>query len=191
MEVNILISGVGGQGIILASDIIGYAAVLEGYKVTGSEVHGMAQRGGSVVTHLRFGNEIYSPLIEKGRCDYLLAFEPLEALRYLDYCNKNTIAIVNTEPIPPTTARKIGSYPSVEKIIEILEDNIKVIAENYTQKARELGTALVANVMMIGTLSALERFPIKKESFIEAIKSVVPRKIDLNLKAFEVGRNIS
>ncbi len=189
MLTNVLIAGVGGQGIILLSDVLGNAAIRSGYGVRGSETHGMAQRGGSVVAHIRIG-DARSPLIPRGRADYLVALEPLEALRYLDYMAEHCISVVNSTPIPPaSTHGRVAGYPSVEAILEELSGYAEVFPVDALALAKRAGSVLTANVVMLGALSALKGFPIKQKVLEESIAARVPPKtINMNLTAFKLGR---
>lgn len=189
MKNNFLISGVGGQGILLFSDILGKAAIKEGLNVRGSETHGMAQRGGSVVSHIRIGN-VFSPLIPKGGADFLVAMEPVEALRYVEYLKKDSTSIVNTSTIiPMNVVSKIGRYPRVEDILTELEKFTQVIPVDALELAKEAGSALATNVVLLGALTALEDFPFREKIIMESIKeSVPPKTIEINLKALELGK---
>jgi len=187
-KLSIIITGVGGQGILLASNVLGKAAIYEGYNVIGSETHGMAQRGGSVVSHVRIGN-VFSPLIPKGKADYMLAFEPLEALRNAEFLNEKSIAIVNTYPIIPTTLRgEVWKYPKVEKILTELKKFSEVMAINASELARKAGSIKTLNVVMLGALASTN-FPLSEENLKRAIREIVPPKtIEINMKAFELGK---
>lgn len=185
---DLLIVGVGGQGVILASDIIGRAAVQEGLPVRCAETHGMAQRGGAVENHVRIGCK-YGSLIPAGGADCLMSMEPLEALRYARFLNPKGIAVINTEKIVPVTVN-LGKVPYPE--LDVILDTMKglcseVKAENYTELAKKAGAVQALNVVMIGAVS--KYLPIKTETLKEVIaKSVPPKTIAVNLKAFELGR---
>ena len=183
---DLVIAGVGGQGTILASDIIGKAAVREGLPVMAAETHGMAQRGGSVVNHLRIGCELGS-LIPLKSADALLALEPSEALRYLEYLSDDGIVIVNTEPVLPVTVTSgLSSYPDVETIIDCLEQRFVVKAFNAVQLAKKAGHVQSMNTVMIGVVS--KYLPLSKDVLIECVRRSVPKKtVDINIKAFELG----
>lgn len=186
--VNVVICGVGGQGIILASNVLCHAAYLEGCDVKKSEVHGMAQRGGTVITHVRFGKKVYSPLIEEGHAEYLLAFEKLEALRYSHFLKKNGIAIVNERQIPPMSVL-VGSatYPStIEQRLRSKCTPHYIPAEKY---ASSLGNVKVVNIILLGVLSHF--LSLREKSWRTAIeREVKPKYIELNKKAFLKGRTI-
>lgn len=183
---DLVIAGVGGQGTILASDIIGKAAVREGLPVMAAETHGMAQRGGSVVNHLRIGCELGS-LIPLKSADALLALEPSEALRYLEYLSDDGVVIVNTEPVLPVTVTSgLSSYPDVETIIDCLEQRFVVKAFNAVQLAKKAGHVQSMNTVMIGAVS--KYLPLSKDVLIECVRRSVPKKtVDINIKAFELG----
>ena len=188
MEFNILICGVGGQGTILASYVLGNAALKEGYKVRLGEIHGMAQRGGSVVSHVRMGDEVYGSVIPQGKADIIIAFEPLEALRNISYLKKDGKVILNTERINPITVSLGESdYPPIDEILFNLSEKGKVYHFNATEIAKSVGNQVTMNMVMMGALSLLET-PIKNETLLETIVSVLSKKAEINLKAFEAGR---
>lgn len=184
---DLLITGVGGQGAILASDIIGKAAVSAGLPIRAAETHGMAQRGGSVVNHIRVGND-YGSMIPKKGADLLLALEPMEAVRYLDFLRDGGIIIVNTQPIVPVTVTSgQAKYPEVSDIVDVLSEKYVVKAFNADELAFEAGSRLAMNVVMVGAVSGY--LPISKEILLESVKALVPQKtIEVNLRAFEAGR---
>ena len=184
---DLVIAGVGGQGTILASDIIGKAAVKEGLSVMAAETHGMAQRGGSVVNHLRIGCELGS-LIPLKSADALLALEPSEALRYIEYLSDDGVVLVNTEPVLPVTVTSgLSSYPDVAKIIDHLEQRFKVKAFNAVQLAKKAGHVQSMNTVMIGAVSMY--LPLSEDVVLDCVKASVPKRtVDINIKAFELGR---
>ncbi|MCQ1535478.1 indolepyruvate oxidoreductase subunit beta [Methanosarcina sp. KYL-1] len=184
---DLLITGVGGQGAILASDIIGKAAVIAGLPIRAAETHGMAQRGGSVVNHIRIGEE-FGSMIPKKSADLMLALEPMEALRYVDFLKEGGVVIVNTEPIIPVTVTSgMAKYPEVSKVLETLSQKFTVKAFNADELAVEAGSRLAMNVVMVGAVS--NYLPIPKEVLLESVKALVPAKtIQVNVKAFELGR---
>lgn len=186
-KLDLLITGVGGQGAILASDIIGKAAVTAGIPIRAAETHGMAQRGGSVVNHIRVGND-YGSMIPKKGADLLLALEPMEAVRYLDFLKDGGVIIVNTQPIIPVTVTSgLTKYPEVPDILEFLSEKYIVKAFNADELAYEAGSRLAMNVVMVGAVSGY--LPIPKEIILESVKALVPQKtIEVNLRAFEAGR---
>ena len=181
MTKNIMIVGVGGQGTLLASKVLGKLLVSQGYDVKVSEVHGMSQRGGSVVTYVRYGDKVYSPLIEIGEADYIISFEPLEAARWVEYLNPETgILITNTHEINPMPVI-IGQAEYPEDIISKLDVEVDAI------DAQHVGFERCVNIILLGRLSKYFDFP--KQAWIDAIKACVkPQFVDMNLKAFELGR---
>ncbi len=183
---NIMIVGVGGQGTLLASRILGAAAQNIGKDVKLSEVHGMSQRGGSVVTYVRYGEKIASPVIEQGGADIILAFEQLEAYRYLPYLKKGGTYIVNTQKTDPMPVI-CGTAKYPERILEKIEEmGIDVIACDALKMALEAGNAKAANVALIGVLA--KHSTIEKDYWLDALSKTVPPKfLDANLKAFELG----
>lgn len=184
---DLLITGVGGQGAILASDIIGKAAVETGLPVRAAETHGMAQRGGSVVNHIRIGGD-YGSMIPKKGADLMLALEPMEAIRYLDFLKDGGIIIVNTQPVVPVTVTSgLAKYPEVSDILDALSEKYIVKAFNANELAYEAGNRLAMNVVMVGAVSGY--LPIPIETLLESVKALVPQKtIEVNLRAFEMGR---
>jgi indolepyruvate ferredoxin oxidoreductase, beta subunit len=184
---DLLITGVGGQGAILASDIIGKAAVSAGLPIRAAETHGMAQRGGSVVNHIRVGED-YGSMIPKKGADLMLALEPMEAVRYLDFLKDGGVVIVNTQPVLPVTVTSgLAKYPDVSEILAVLSKKYIVKAFNADEIAFKAGSRLAMNVAMVGAVS--DYLPIPRENLLESIKALVPRKtVEINLKAFEMGR---
>ncbi len=187
---NILFSGVGGQGILLASEITAYSLLAAGFDAKKSEVHGMAQRGGSVTAQLRYGKKVYSPLIEPGSADILVAFELMESTRYLPYLHKGSKVVVNTQKIlPPAVATGQTTYP--ENIEDIMRDQgIVVVPVDALEIAQEVGEVKTVNVVMVGAMSAF--LPIDPSVCIEVIGKRVPERFrEVNLKAFAAGRKAS
>ena len=186
---NIMIVGVGGQGTLLTSRILGGITVEAGYDVKLSEVHGMAQRGGSVVTYVRYGEKVTEPIVEEGQADVLIAFEKLEALRYAHFLKKDGVIIVNDQKIDPMpVVTGVAKYP--EGIIEHLSEKYKVISVDAQKEALELGNSRVFNVIILGIAAKNMDFP--KEQWIEVIKKTVPPKtIDINVAAFEKGYELA
>ncbi len=185
---SIMIVGVGGQGTLLASRILGNMLVSEGYDVKVSEVHGMSQRGGSVVTYVKFGDKVQSPIIDHGEADIILAFEELEAYRYLPYLKKGGKIICNSQNIDPMPVI-IGAKEYPKDIVEkIKEKNVEIISVDADKLAFEAGNIKTVNVALIGVMSSQTDIP--EEVWLSAIKLTVPPKVvDVNLKAFELGRN--
>jgi indolepyruvate ferredoxin oxidoreductase beta subunit len=184
---DLVIAGVGGQGVVLISDVIGRAATNAGIPVRGAETHGMAQRGGSVVNHTRIGSK-YSPMVAAGHADALLALEPAEALRFADYLAPNGVALVNTVPVLPVTVTTGKfSYPSLEDLLAPLRKRSKVISFDATALARKAGAAQAMNVVMLGAISRY--LPLDEQAVIDALMEAVPEKYkDANLKAFMLGK---
>ncbi len=184
---QIMIVGVGGQGTLLASRILGNVAINEGYDVKVSEVHGMSQRGGSVVTYVKYGDKVYSPIIDEGEADIILAFELLEAYRALPYLKKGGKIIVNTQKINPMPViTGAAKYP--EDIEKKIAENADITAIDALTLAEEAGNFKAVNVVLIGVMAKNTNVPYEK--WIEVIKSTVPEKfLDVNLKAFDLGYN--
>ncbi len=183
---NIYICGVGGQGIIKTSVIIGEAAMNQGLNVVMSEIHGMSQRGGSVSTELKIG-DYNSSIIPEHNADMLLSFEPIETLRGLDKVNDDTKIVFNTHPIVPASSDK--PYPNVNNITNVLKENFKhVLPIDGTKLALDAGNVLALNMVLLGAVTADEKFPLSKESVIAAMKNnLKPKFHELNLKAIESG----
>jgi indolepyruvate ferredoxin oxidoreductase beta subunit len=181
--------GIGGQGIIKASTIIGEAAMKKGINVVMSEVHGMAQRGGTVITELKIG-EVYSPLIKETDADLLLAFELTEALRSLNKLSEKTFVIVNSIPIVPfTVSLGISEYPELSIVFEELKGKIKNLVVIDAQKvAKEAGNIISENMVLLGAAIATPNFPVDKELIIQSMKeNLPPQSVEVNLRAFERG----
>ncbi len=189
-QVNVVIAGVGGQGVILMSELLGNAAVRDNLSVRGSEVLGMAVRGGSVYSNIRIGDGIYGPLTPIGRGDVIVGMEPAEALRNISYLSPTGIIILNREKIVPfTVALGQSSYPSLEAIMEKLTAAAsKVVTMDATQLAIEAGSQLSTNVVMLGALFGTGLLQIKTETVKKEIESRFNAKVvPLNLKAFDLG----
>ena len=185
MTKNIMIVGVGGQGTLLTSRIIGKAALEAGYDVKISEVHGMAQRGGSVVTFVRFGEKVNEPVVEEGQADVIIAFERLEAKRYAHFLKKDGVLIVNDCKIEPMTV-VIGAKQYPENIIEDLKKEHKVYAIDGQKIALELGNSKVLNSVVLGYAASFIGFD--KEAWLDTVAATVPQKtIEINQKAFAQG----
>ena len=186
---NVMIVGVGGQGSLLASKLLGHLLLSEGYDVKVSEVHGMSQRGGSVVTYVRFGEKVYSPVIDKGQADYIVSFELLEAARYLEFLKADGHIVVNTQTIDPMPVI-IGAAEYPENLVEKMTDKgFKVDAMDCLSLAEEAGSAKAVNLVLMGKLSTFFD-EISEDKWIKAIEECVPAKfVELNKKAFALGRN--
>ena len=188
MVKNVMIVGVGGQGSLLASKLLGHLLLARGYDVKVSEVHGMSQRGGSVVTYVRFGDRVYSPVIDRGEADFIVSFEQLEAARWLDYLKPDGVIVTNTQktdPMPVITGA--AEYP--EGLMEkMTAAGAKVDAVDALALAEEAGSSKAANLALMGRLSKYFDFP--QEAWQEAIDACVPAKfLELNRKAFALGRS--
>ncbi|MDD1723087.1 MAG: indolepyruvate oxidoreductase subunit beta [Methanothrix sp.] len=187
-ECDLVIVGVGGQGVILISDVVGRAAVLAGKSVCGAETHGMAQRGGSVINHTRIGCS-FSPLVALGGADVLLALEPGEALRFARYLSPEGLALVNTRPVlSATVTAGLASYPPIPKILSSLSQHCsRVLDMDATALAGKAGTAQAMNVVMLGALSRF--IPLSEESILQCLAQVVPtRFLEANKRAFALGK---
>lgn len=187
MVKNIMIVGVGGQGALLASKTLGQVLLDAGYDVKVSEVHGMSQRGGSVVTYVRYGDKVYSPIIDKGEADFIVSFEMLEAARYVDYLKKDGQIVVNTQQIDPMPViTGAAKYPeNLEKTMQAT--GIKVDAVDCLSLAEKAGTAKSVNIVLMGRLSRYMDFA--EEAWIKAIEKLVkPQFLEMNKKAFVLGR---
>ena len=185
---SIMIVGVSGQGSLLASKLLGRLLLDEGYDVKVSEVHGMSQRGGSVVTYVRYGDKVYSPVVTEGEADVIIAFEKLEAARYAKYLKKEVTIVVNTQQIDPMPVI-IGAaeYP-VDVLEEIANKGLKVEAMDALSLAVEAGSSKAVNIVLMGKAS--KHFDIPYESWIKAIENTVAERfVEMNKKAFELGYN--
>ena len=184
---NIMIVGVGGQGSLLASKLLGRLLLNEGYDVKVSEVHGMSQRGGSVVTYVRYGDKVYSPIIDKGEADFIVSFEKLEAARYAAFLKKGGKIIVNSqeiEPMPVITGA--AEYPH-DAIDNLIAKGMDIECVDALSLALEAGSSKATNIVLMGRLS--KSLDIDKDKWIEAIKqTVAPKFVEMNVKAFELGR---
>ncbi len=182
---NIMVVGVGGQGTLLTSRIIGKTALNAGYDVKLSEVHGMAQRGGSVVTFVRYGKRVYEPVCEEGTVDILISFERLEALRYAHFLKPDGVMIVNDTRIDPMTV-VIGAKTYPEGILEELSKNHKLYTVDAGAIAKELGNSKVLNTVVLGVAS--KHIGFSEDQWLETLKATVPPKtIEINTKAFKAG----
>ena len=184
---NVLLAGVGGQGVLLGSEVLAEVASLAGFAVKKSEVHGMAQRGGSVVSHLRFGPEVFSPLISRGAADYLVSFERLETLRYLDFLHAGSVVLVNNQqiiPLPVGVGKAV--YPlDIEARIEATGVRFSLVEGHAIALAA--GNAKAVNAVILGALSAI--MPFAPTLWEEALRhQIPPRLLELNLRAFALGR---
>lgn len=191
MAKNILICGVGGQGTVLAAKVISQAAVSTGQKVVSAETIGMAQRGGSVTSHVRIGDEVFSPLIPNGQADLIIAFEASEAVRNIDFLKKNGTVVVNTKIVQPTTASLTGKiFAADEMLSHLKKTGAKVVALDADQIARQIGSPKVVNMVLLG--AATKMGLISKEEILCAIKTLVkPDFYELNVNAVNEGEKVS
>jgi indolepyruvate ferredoxin oxidoreductase beta subunit len=187
---NTLVTGVGGQGVLFISEILGMAALKEGLDVRVAEIHGMAQRGGSVTCNVRIGKRVYSPTITKGTADLIIGLEPLEVLRLLGYAHDETIIALNMNPIVPSSTTLSGvPYPPVNDMLkEISRVSKKNVTVNTLDIALKVGNPATQNAAMLGFVSALKTLPVKHETLRTTIGERSPSKYrDVNLKAFDLG----
>jgi len=189
MTKNILLVGVGGQGTILTSKILSQGLLEAGFDVKMAEIHGMSQRGGSVTTQIRYGDAVYSPLVEKGSADIIVSFERSEALRWLEYLKEDGILILNEHQIQPfTVTLDLSKYP--EKLVEEYKENVKNFKSyNAFEMAKELGNSRVMNIILLGSL--VKYLGLENINWENVIKETVPEKfVNLNIQAFEKGYSI-
>ena len=188
MTKNIMIVGVGGQGSLLASKMLGKLLLSQGYDVKVSEVHGMSQRGGSVVTYVRYGEKVYSPIIDKGTADFIISFEKLEAARWVPYLKKGGKIIMSTQEIDPMPVI-IGAAQYPENLVEKMQAiGADVDAIDALDLAMQAGSSKAVNLVLMGRLS--KYFDATEEAWQEALEACVPPKfLELNKKAFELGKN--
>lgn len=187
MTKNIMIVGVGGQGSVLASKLLGHLFLTEGYDVKVSEVHGMSQRGGSVVTYVKFGDKVYSPVIDKGEADIIVSFELLEAARYVSFLKPDGKIVVNSQEIDPMPViTGAAEYPA-DLADKMRAAGVYVDAVDCLKLAEQVGSSKVVNIVLMGRLSKYFDFP--ESVWLDAIEAVVPQKfIEMNKKAFSLGR---
>lgn len=188
MTKNIMIVGVGGQGSLLASKMLGQLLLSQGYDVKVSEVHGMSQRGGSVVTYVRYGEKVYSPIIDKGTADFIISFEKLEAARWVPYLKKGGKIIMSTQEIDPMPVI-IGAAQYPENLVEKMKEaGADVDAIDALDLAMQAGSSKAVNLVLMGRLS--KYFDATQEAWMEALEACVPAKfLELNKKAFSIGRD--
>ena len=188
MHKNVILAGVGGQGILTLAAIIDYAAMLSGLQIKQAEVHGMSQRGGSVVTYVRYGKKVFSPIIDNGEADCIVSFEKLEAARYVDKLKEKGTIITNTQQIDPMPVI-IGAAQYPENILEVIKQKgIKIDEVDALSLAKQAGTIKAVNIVLLGKLSKYLDIP--QEKWIKAIEQTVkPQFVELNKKAFQLGVN--
>ena len=185
---SVMIVGVGGQGSLLASKLLGRLLMDEGHDVKVSEVHGMSQRGGSVVTYVRFGEKVYSPIIAEGEADIIISFEKLEAARYASYLKKDGLIVVNTQQIDPMPVI-IGNAEYPETVLdELKEKGLNILDLDALSLAEQAGSSKAVNIVLMG--KAAKKFDIPYERWIKAIENTVaPKFVEMNKKAFDLGYN--
>lgn len=191
MNKDILICGVGGQGTVLASRIIAAAAMAEGSTVHSAETIGMAQRGGPVTSHVRIGDEAYSPLIPNKKADLIIGFEPSEVVRNINYLSRDGIAVVNTSPVKPVTESLLKSGYDGTEMVSYLKENVNCIFVDGNSECEKLGSVKFLNILLLGVAAGSGKLGIKKETILEEIKKRVKEKfIDANTEAFLKGYEI-
>jgi indolepyruvate ferredoxin oxidoreductase beta subunit len=190
MKLDLIFTGVGGQGIVVLSDIFCEAAILDGFDVTKAEIHGMSQRGGSIVAFARISEKVETPLIETGKADAIIGFEILETTRALPMLKPNGAIIVNTKHIPPCNPTKNIKPKTPQELLNILKNTAQTVHEvDGSGIAKQVGNNIVVNTVLLGALSALPDMPIKQESFKKAMISKLKEKyLQINLQSFELGR---
>ncbi len=192
MKLDVVFTGVGGQGVVVLSDIFCEAAMLDGFDVAKAEVLGMAQRGGSIIAHARISDLVLSPLIERGKCDLVVGFEILETARALPMLKPNGTVVVNTKYIPPNRVLKSSRKPlKAEELLALIRKRaLRIYEVDGMGIALKLGNPLVVNTVLLGAVSGLPENLVKQESFKQAISNRLKGKyIDLNLQAFQAGRD--
>ena len=189
MNLDTVFCGVGGQGVVVLSDIYCEAAMLDGFDVAKAEIHGMAQRGGSIVAYARIGDKVEAPLIETGKADVLVGFEILETARALPMLKKEGNVVVNMKYIQPSCGVSGAKLKKTDELMQILRSKAIVHEVDGIDIAQKLGNLLVVNTILLGALSALPEIPVKQEAFQQAIAGRIKEKyVNLNLKAFDLGR---
>ena len=193
MSKSVILCGVGGQGTVLASKLISYAAMAKGEAVRSAETIGMAQRGGSVTSHIRIGEEAFSPLIPKGKADVMIAFEPAEAVRNLDYLKTEGVVVVSKKAVKPVTASLSSKVYDGQDMLDYLEKKVKrLVIVDGQQIMEELGSAKVLNVVLLGAAIGCHEVDISIEEIRQAIKEKVPERFcELNLRALEAGYGLA
>ena len=193
MSKSVILCGVGGQGTVLASKLISYAAMAKGEAVRSAETIGMAQRGGSVTSHIRIGKEAFSPLIPKGKADVMIAFEPAEAVRNLDYLKTEGVVVVSKKAVKPVTASLSSKVYDGQDMLDYLEKKVKrLVIVDGQQIMEELGSAKVLNVVLLGAAIGCHEVDISIEEIRQAIKEKVPERFyELNLRALEAGYGLA
>ncbi|MGD6810822.1 MAG: indolepyruvate oxidoreductase subunit beta [Candidatus Bathyarchaeia archaeon] len=190
MKIDVVFTGVGGQGVVVLSDIFCEAAMFDGFDVAKAEIHGMAQRGGSIVAFARLSEKVESPLIETGKADAIVGFEVLETARSLPMLKPDGTVIVNTKYIAPSSFSRAVKPKTIQELLDLIKSHSKMVHQvDGSGIAKQVGNNLVVNTVLLGALSALPNMPIKRESFETAMASRLKEKyLQINLKAFELGR---
>jgi indolepyruvate ferredoxin oxidoreductase beta subunit len=190
MKIDVVFTGVGGQGVVVLSDIFCEAAMFDGFDVAKAEIHGMAQRGGSIVAFARLSEKVESPLIETGKADAIVGFEVLETARSLPMLKPDGTVIVNTKYIAPSSFSRAVKPKTIQELLDLIKSHSKMVHQvDGSGIAKQVGNNLVVNTVLLGALSALPNMPIKRESFETAMASRLKVKyLQINLKAFELGR---
>ncbi len=190
-DFDMILAGVGGQGVLLFAEILGDAALQDGLNVRVSEIHGMAQRGGAVISDVRIGEKTLAPTILEGTADVIVGMEPMEALRSIKYASNKTLVLINTTAIKPSAIPQSAVYPSLETILEKIRLFTKnTFAIDAAEIARSLGSVAVQNIVMLGALAATGKLPFKSETIKNSIRAAVSAKyVEINLIAFEAGYN--
>jgi indolepyruvate ferredoxin oxidoreductase beta subunit len=192
MKLDLIFTGVGGQGVVVLSDIFCEAAIIDGFDVAKAEIHGMSQRGGSISAHVRVGDKVLSPLIERGKSDIIVGFEILETLRALPMLKPRGTVVVNTKYIPPSSLTQVSIKPlKPEALLALIKEKVLEVFEvDGITLASRLGNIMVVNTILLGAVSALPEVPVKSESFQQAIAARLKEKfIKINLQAFQLGRD--
>lgn len=189
MSKSVILCGVGGQGTVLASKLISYAAMAKGEEVKSAETIGMAQRGGSVTSHIRIGEEAFSPLIPKGKADVMIAFEPAEAVRNLDYLKPDGVVVVSQKAVKPVTASLSAKVYEGQEMLDYLGKQVsRLVIVDGQQVMEEIGSAKVLNVVLLGAAIACNEIDITVDEIKDAIREKVPERFyELNLRALEAG----
>lgn len=185
---NVIISGIGGQGVVLVSDVLANAAIEAGLEVIGADTFGLSHRGGTVISHLRIA-ENASPLVPEGRADLVLGLEPVEALRCAEFVSKNTTIVVNTQAVVPSIV-SLGKakYPEVEEVLALLRACKRLVAFDAFELANKAGAAIATNLVVLGAGFAAEKLPVSQEQIERAIRRLVPKgSEEINLQAFRLG----
>jgi indolepyruvate ferredoxin oxidoreductase beta subunit len=193
-KLNMIVTGTGGQGIVLLTRVLGTAAIRAGFKVRVGEIHGVSQRGGAVLSFVRMGEQVYSPTVPVGAGDVLIGLEPVEALRSIKYISPKGLSVINTRPVLPNTVKTgRAKYPALDDILRIArEASARVIHVDAALLATEAGAAGAQNMVMLGVVAGLRRVPISETTFKEVIQETVHRTfVRANLRAFELGKGIA